>query len=283
MRIINKNKSVDEILDLILQKAEYQKVIFCLDDKSDMRFVDEISSKLGKNVMAIRYYYNSRNIEDFYNMANNGARIVIYNVSTDKFNELKIDNNFLLNIFISQSKFVLPYMMIPPSVCGDNVLVCDTEEIDYASVICLYEAALNCVWSCLVRREDVNTDIFKSIDSIVNSDKNFHVNMLSSIKRIGIEYFGDFDSCEDCDIPLFVFIKMDIICSMLNDVNGRCEHYIDFYKTEKREEDIDKAYRLVARYHVIETVRQYNDRLLILLNAILKRIKIIIKKHFNKK
>ena len=104
MRIIDKNNSVQEICDLIVQKARYQKVVLCVDENSDTQLIDDIVNGLGKEVVLLTYYYNKRNISQFFDMINNGVRVVIYNVALEHFYKLQNDNNYILNRLICQFK-----------------------------------------------------------------------------------------------------------------------------------------------------------------------------------
>lgn len=279
MRIIDKN-SVKEIVDLVVQKARYQKVVICLDENSDVNYIENMCNEFDKNAVVIKYYYNRRNLEDFFNIVNNGARVVIYNVSIDKFYKLKMDNNYILNIFIPQTEFILPYVSVGESVFGDNLLVCNQATIDYKTVMCLYEMAINYTWRCLVYGDNIDLSIFKRIDGMA-SGKDFYITLLELIKVLREGTVEDCQYCDEQEIPCYTFVKLYAIIKMLEDVNLGKEQYIDFYKTEKSAEQIDKAYALVVKHNVVELLRGYSGKLILLTMAVLKRFKIIIKKYFN--
>ena len=103
MRVLDKRNSINEIAEMIAQKARYQKVVLCLDDESDMGFVDKLTDVMGRKVVLLKYYYNKNNISSFFDMISNGVRVVVYNVSLEHFYQLQNDNNFILNIFLPQS------------------------------------------------------------------------------------------------------------------------------------------------------------------------------------
>lgn len=281
MRIIEKNKSIDEVVDVVLRTSRYQKVVLCLDETSDMRFIEDFCKKIDKNVILIKYYYNARNNDSFFNMVNNGARVVLYNVSIEHFYKLRIENNFLLNIFVPQTEFVLPYMESVESVYGDNLLICDTSLRDNASILILYDSAFDNIWGALVRAEDVDTDMFKKIDSLANCKQGFCEKLLEIVKlnagNVQLQYLD----CDEKELPFYVYSKLSAVFRMLEKVYYGNEEYVDFYKTIKSQDEIERAYRVLVKHNIVELVRNNIVNLVKINVAVLNRIKIIIKKYFN--
>ena len=281
MRILDKSNSIDEVVDLIISKARYQKVVLCLDETSDMDFVNAVSRAINKYVAVMTYYYNKSNISSFHNMVDNGTRVVLYNVSAKHFYKLQTNNNYVLNIFLPQSSFVLPYISNVESVYGENLLVCDTSLKDYTTLLVMYEMALHDIWGKLIQNTDVDTSVFKSIDDIANGKVDFCVG-LNAQKHILIQnVFLGYQEIEEEELPYYIYLRMCAICKMLESVICESEQYVDFYKTELSVGAIEKAHNLLVKYDIVQTLKLHSVNLIRINNAILNRAKIIIKKHFN--
>ena len=281
MRIIDNKNSLHEIKNMIISKARYQKVVICLDDGSDVQFVEELVDAINKDVIVLKYYYNKHNISALHDMINNGVRVVVYNVSLEHFYKLQIANNFVLNIFLLQSTFVLPYLVNTESVYGDNLLVCDTSIKDYMSVLFLYELALNKVWNLLVQEVDADTTIFKNIDALVNGKVDFYQSLATQVAYLKPCLDNNYKDVAEEQLPYYVYLRLCATLKMLENLNQNKEQYIDFYKTEISPKAIEKAYSLLIKYKLTELLK-FNSGNLIKINcAILNRVKIIIKKYFN--
>ena len=143
MNIVDKKNAAKEIANLITTKAMYQKVVFCLDENSDTKLLDEVCDTVGRNAIIIKYIYSKKSTPDFFNLINNGVRIVVYNVASENYYRVKNDNSFMLNVFVAQSDFVLPYIGCVDSLYGHNMLVVNKSGRDYCSVLRMYELALD--------------------------------------------------------------------------------------------------------------------------------------------
>lgn len=281
MRVIDRNNSINEIAQLIIQKARYQKVMLCLDSESDMSFVDKLTDIIGKSVVVLKYYYNKNNISSFFDMVNNGVRVVVYNVGLEHFYQLQNDNNFVLNIFLPQSNFVLPYITNVESVYGDNMLVCDTAHKDYVSILFMYELALSKLWSLLLQEVEVDVEMFKNIDKLANDKDNFYVNLLNQATYLKSSLTDEYKQIDEEQLPYYIYLRLCAVLKMFENLHQGKEQYIDFYKTELSSEAIEKAHSLIMKYNIIDIIK-YNSFNLIKINSvILNRLKIIIKKYFN--
>ena len=100
MRIIDKRNSINTIVDLILTKAQYQKIIVCMDENSDVDFIDSVINRIEKHVVVLKYYYNKNTVKTFHNMINSGVRLVVYNVQLENFYKLQKGNNYIINILV---------------------------------------------------------------------------------------------------------------------------------------------------------------------------------------
>lgn len=281
MRIIDKNNSIQEICDLIVQKARYQKVVLCVDENSDTQLIDDIVNGLGKEVVRLTYYYNKRNISQFFDMINNGVRVVIYNVALEHFYKLQNDNNYILNIFIPQSSFLLPYMSNVESVYGDNLLVCDTNIKDYTSIMFLYQLSLDKVWNLLIQEVEVDTSIFKNIDAVVNAKVDFCGGLLNVFNYVKSSLTNEYREIDEGQLPFYVYLRLCHTLKMLESVNSGEVEYVDFYKTETSSKSIEKAHDLLIKYNMVEVLNKYSGNLIKINCNVLNRIKILIKKYFN--
>lgn len=279
MRILNKY-NLTEIKEYIINKAKYQKVIICVDDSSNLPMMEEIQSAISRDVVVLKYVYNPKTISDFAKMLNDGVRMVIYNVCTNNFCNLRQCNNFILNIFIPTSKYVLPYMLNIDCVYGDNILICNNANVDYASIIVLYYAGLNKVWYDLQAGEKVNLEIFKRIDKLANGLNNFYIHLFECVNYLSKYIEVDLFSIQENELPYNIYLKSCAIFNMLEKFNNKEENYIDFYKTQKSPEEILKAHKLIIKYELIDLIKYYCNNLLRLNYAILNRFKILIKKYF---
>jgi len=281
MRILDKCNSIDEIVKLILSKARYQKVVLCIDETSDVEFIDDVINRIGNDVVLLKYYYNKKNVSAFHNMVNNGARIVIYNVDLKHFYKLNVDNNYILNIFIPQSNFMLPYLRYNESVYGDNLLICDIAKRDYTTLLFLYELALNQTWNALLQNVDVDTTIFKTLDAIANNNTNFYTGLLNQVIKLKTNITDEYNEIEESQLPYYIYLRLCATLKMLESLMQEREQYIDFYKTELSVEAVNKVYDLLIKYDVVQTLKFNCFNLIKLTGAILNRVKIIIKKYFN--
>ncbi|MBO5909939.1 MAG: hypothetical protein J6Q15_00370, partial [Clostridia bacterium] len=219
MRVVDQSNCVNDIIDLIISKAMYQKVVFCLDDSSDVRLIDTIAKKIERKVSLIKYYYNKNNVDAFNNIVNNGVRVTVYNVSSEHFYVLQNDNSFILNIFIPQSSFVLPYITCGESMYGDNLLVCDMCKKDYISIICMYYLALNRLLELLVNDVEVDTQIFKDVDWLVNCDSGFYSNLINMVKRLRGCLNDCYKEIDEEELPCYVYLQLYSIFKMFDNLN----------------------------------------------------------------
>ena len=281
MKILDKNNAITQVVDLILSKAKYQKVALCLDENSDMEFVDNIINQINKDVILLKYYYNKSNISSFYNMVNNGVRVVIYNVDIEHFYQLQNDNNYILNVFLPQSNFLLPYLTHNESIYGDNLLICNTKTKDYTTLLFMYESAFNKVWDLLLQGVEVDTDIFKNIDAIANDKVDFYPNILNQLAGLKKCIGGEYQDIKESQLPYYIYLRLCAILKMLENLLQCKEQYIDFYKTELSVSAIEKAHSLLLKYDIIKVLKYNCENLIKINSAILNRTKIIIKKYFN--
>jgi len=281
MRILNKDTSIKEVANFVLQKAKYQKVIVCIDQTSDMEYIDKLIRTIGNNVIIIKYYYNKDNLDMLNQMLNSGIRIIIYNVSSEHFYNIQNNNIYLLNIFIPQSSFVLPYINNNESIYGDNLLVCNNVQKDYCSILCLYMLALKKVWSQILQNEEVDTTTFKSVDALVNGKEEFYSN-LTNLSQLLKPYITKLEcNINEDELPYYVYMSLKAILKMFEDVNNDNEQYIDFYKMKLSSSEVDKAYGLIVKYDILSTIKINSTILIKVSNALINRFKIIIKKYFN--
>ena len=280
MRIIDKSNCEEEIINLAISKAKYQKVLVCIDETSDMRLINSICNKLSKSVVLIKYYY-SEDVQSFFDMANNGSRLIIYNLSIEHFYKLNIDNNLILNVFITQSNFILPYISSCESVYGDNLLVCDTTDKDFTSIIFMYEAALFKLWAELLQNANIDTNTFKRIDGLVNNADNYCANRLDLAQQLRPYIDKGYQEVEEFQLPYYIYLRLCAIMSTLEKFNNGREEYADFYKTAKSTEDVEKAYNLILKNEIIDTLKLNCNNLIKICSVVLNRLKIIIKKNFN--
>lgn len=281
MRILDKRNSFNEVVNLIITKARYQKVVLCIDENSDMEFVDNVVNNVGSQVVLLTYYYNKNNIQAFRDMVDNGARVVIYNVSCEHFYELQNDNNYVLNMFFAQTEFILPYIVNAESVYGDNLLICDTMIKDYTSLLFMYGLALERIWGMLIQGVDVDTQMFKNLDAIANGNINFYSGILQQIQYLKLYLTTQYQDIKQDQLPYYIYLRLCSILKMLESVMRGEEQYVDFYKTELSSNAIEKAHNLLVKYNIVEVLKCNCQNLIKIDVAILNRAKIIIKKYFN--
>lgn len=281
MNIVDKKKAVKNITDLIMLKAKYQKVVFCLDKNSDTELVDRVCELVGRNAIIIKYYYNKKNNADFFNMINNGVRIVVYNVSVKCFYELQNDNMFLINVFIPQGNFVLPYISNNNSLYGENVLITNLNDRDYSAILVMYELALDELWNKLLQGIHVDTKLFKKIDNLIVCDDFYNelIRLFACVKNnLSNEYRLE-NVAEVCD---YMIVRNCCILQMLKSVDEGVENYIDFYKEMHSSDAVDKAYHLIVKYDIMDKLKYNSSNLIKIILVIIDRIKIIINKYLNK-
>lgn len=281
MRIIGYDK-YDEVVDLLLTKARYQKVLFCYDESCDYKLLNKIIDKVNKLVVVIKVDCNQIQLDEFRHMCNNGVKVVVHNIKVENYYKLFEQNIYLLNVFIATGNYILPYMMHNESVYGENVLMCDTNKKDLLGVMMLYDAGLNYVWTQIQQRESVKLDVFKQLDGLVNFDKHFYSGYLEVCLNLK-KYIFLFKDVGSDNLHMYLLIKYLALFEMFNKINNGEERYVDFYKTEKTDVEISKAYHLVIKSELIDLLRLNSVSMLRIINAIINRYKILIKKHFKYK
>lgn len=281
MRVLNKGESVKEIVNFILQKARYQKIIICLDETSDVKYIDKLVRGIGNNAVIIKYYYNEEDVNAFKEMTNNGVRLIIYNVSSEHFNCIKIDNVYVLSLFVPQSSFVLPYINNNESMYGENLLICNNSQKDYCSILCLYMLSLEKLWAQILQNEEVDTMLFKMVDGLVNNKDDFFSGLIN-IAQILKPYINEmYNNINEEDVPCYEYLSLLAVTKMFEDVSRGNEQYIDFYKMQLSSAEINKAYCLVVKHDILSTIKINSSVLMKVTNALINRFKIIIKKYFN--
>lgn len=283
MRIVDIVNGVDEIISTIKSKALYQNVLICMDQDSNTELIDEIIAGVGDKANIIKYYYNTNSIKTFYNMANNGVRVVIYNVSLTHFYKLQIVNSYVVSIFVAQSNFLLPYAINSQCVYGENLLICDMTKKDYTSLIYVYYLAFNKVWSDLLQGEYVDGGVFSRIDRIANNLIDFCPNLINQIDILRYEIDTMYQEVSENEICYYLYLRLFAILKMLKSVEDGDVQYVDFYKTESSAEQVDKAYNLLIKNDTISILKNNISNLIKLANVVLDRIKIIIKKYYKNK
>ena len=274
MKIIRKN-TVKEIVNLILLRAKYQKVVICYDDTADKCLLENIKDKVDKQVVFINFYYNN-NYEDLSKTLQDGARIVVYNVSVDNYLKIKDNNNFLIKVFVPTSNFILPYMIEIDSVFCDNLLVCPG-KLDCLAIILLYDAGLTKLWADLQLHEKVDLEVFKNIDNVINSGGGDLMEITGYLSN-----YIDISVDENC-IPYYIYLKLCYVCKMLERFKFNEESVLDFYKLKLSREEIDKAYLVLVKSEIVDCLKMYCDKILRVVYALLQRVKILIKKYFKNK
>ena len=281
MRIVDKNNIVSEAVETICSKAKYQKVVFCYDETSDIKVMESIIAKLGRDVVVFKYYYTKDNIETFFDFINNGVRVAVYNVSIQHFYRLQNNNTFILNIFLPQEDFILPYMSNMESIYGENLLACDTDRKDNLSILFLYQLGLYMVWKQILQYQEVDTGVFRQIDMLVKSKDGFYNNLLSVFTCLKSEMGDDYKYVEIFELPQYIYLQICATLKMLENIYFKKEQYIDFEKEGLTQQDVDKAYRLIVKYNIIDLIKFNNTNLIKLTTVILNRLKVLIKKYFN--
>lgn len=280
MKIVDKEDAVDFIVKMIKEKARYQKVVFCTDKNSNIEMLDKICTLVGRSAVIIKYYYNKKNIKEFFSMINNGARLVVYDVSVDHFYNVQNNNTFLLNVFISQSSFVFPYIGNVGSVYGENVLITELLRRDYNSIILMYELALDDLWGRLLSGASVNTEMFKKIDSLMKCD-NFYNELIYVFECLKNNLTDDYGSINEREVCGYMLMRIGCILKMLTTISDGRESYIDFYKRVQSTKELETAYQLIVKSDLIDILRLYCSKLIKISIVIIDRIKIIINKYLN--
>lgn len=271
MKIINKDFE-REISSLILQKAKYQKVVVCYDDSADGGLIDALSSRLGKQVVLINFYLN-QNIQDYFNVVQNGVRLVVYCVDANNYLKIKDDNNYLIKIFVPTEGYYLPYLTAGESVYCNNMFVANV-KMDYLSIIALYDAGLSKLWADLQIGNDIDLVVFKQIDGLVN-DKSTNIFPLAEY----LSRYVDADICEK-ELPYYIYLKFCYIYKMLENFAFNEETVVDFYKLNLSHEELNKAYAVVVKSEIAGYLKLYCSNIMRVVSALITRVKILIKKYF---
>lgn len=270
MKIICKDFE-QEISQLVLHKSKFQKVVICYDNSADKQLLDRLNERLSKQVVLINFYLND-NEDDFFKVVQNGARVVIYNVGINNYLKIKDNNNFLIKIFVPTSAFALPYLTAGDSVYCDNLFV-DKRQMDYLTIIALYDAGVAKLWADLQQGNRVDLEVFKNLDYIVNN-KNKDVFPIA-------QYLSNYidEGWSEDELPYYIYLKLCYIYKMLEKFKFNEERPIDFYKLNLTQEELNKAYSVIVKSEVVDYLRLYCDNLMRVISALIMRVKILIKKY----
>ena len=242
MKIYYEN-SIEEIKNLVLSKAKYQKVMLLYDNDVSNLDIGEIYDAI-KEVCV----YNSSSISSDKDEVYNGYKLIIFRCSVDSFLKCSIDREEFINVFYPTDNFILPYFLSHNNYTKktNNILLLHSNQLDINMVS---SVNFNIFFNYL-------KNLFYGIrdDFIYQLDANREItqfNVMSCLEKMEEDcFFVDIDILKKCDIDygdlaIVDLILIDAFILLIQSIKNQNIMLVDVYKSAKENTElIDKFYSL---------------------------------------
>ncbi len=241
MKIIYSNE-INDLKDLIIDKAKYQKVMLVYDHTISNIEISDLYRLIREECI-----FNKTDISNLdINEINNGYKLLIFKCSTDSFLSIQVDLEDFDNIFIPTDKAVLPYYLNYENKksAKDSFLVQSDIDIHMNSSIS-FNQFLHYLKSFFINFS-YNIDFTIDFDiDILSPEMKFED--IEILKKTGIEYKY---------LSLIDLLLIDAFLVMITAIRTNNLSMIDIYKDCKDDETlIDKLYARVSDNALINIVR----------------------------
>ncbi len=245
MNIIEKT----DIINIILSKAKFQKVMLIFDDTVSNLEIIDLHNQIKEYCI-----YNQFDISKQHNIdiVNDGYKLLIFFCSADSY--LKINQNIdeFINIFIPTVDNFLPFYLNNKNELSSsqNYIVFNSNIID---IPCMTSVYFSKFYSCIKNLVNMKSNHIEFSFSSENNIGAFieELNCLSDI------YFKDIEIIKSCDIdyeqlPLVDYILISAFSLLINSVKNHNLFLVDVCKA------CADNYALVDKFYAM-----YNNDLLI--------------------
>lgn len=240
MNLINNNNYIEEIYNIILTKAKYQKIMLVYDDFISQTEIAEIYNKIKEICI-----FNQTNIKNLDKQELfNGYRVVVYLCVVDSYLKLDVSDDEFINIYVPKDKAILPYLLTDYKVKnGNDYMIISTNFVDLNMIISLsFNKLYNYIQNTLLYNNEY--EYIKNIEDFQNNPieelkilpKDFVFLDVEILKKSNIEYKN---------IMLVDLILIDAFLCFFNSFKMREQTLVDIYKSAKDDINlINKFYKM---------------------------------------
>lgn len=233
---------LEELKKIISKKAKYQKVMLVYDENVSNVMLGQIYD----SIKTMCVFNKTKILEIDENEIFNGYRVVIYVCDANNFLKCKFDRSEFVNIFIPQTRDVLPFFLTVENKKddGENYLLLNDLNIDISMLISVTFNNFYNYFNSLLSMRGYIPIMF------INEDVTFF-NVLHCMDSVSNEFeFLDVDIIKNCnicceDIWLLDLILIDAFLMLINAIKTQNYMLVDVYKVAKENENmIDKFYKM---------------------------------------
>ncbi|MBR6778620.1 MAG: hypothetical protein IKM43_00490 [Clostridia bacterium] len=253
MKLLKSN----EIIQVVQQKAMYQKVMVLYDDfASDIQINDIIQQMKGSCI------FNKIHIKDAEPEIYNGYKLILYFCGVDSILHRKFDASEFVNIYLPQDKGILPYFVGLDNKIEDkqNYLLISNQMADVYALASLYfNRFFNYMQDLLYFQysdknfEFVDNEItmYRIIETLNNTTKDLEFVDIKLIKEIGLSYE---------DLIYVDFLLISAFKVVITSVSNHTLGLVDVYKSFKEDyAGVDRVYAMLGNRSLMNLVElNYN-------------------------
>lgn len=246
------HNSLQEIKNIVQQKAKYQKVMLLFDDTFSNNETTEIYKAIKESCI-----YNQQNIEHLDKTEIfDGYRLIIYCCSIDNFIKYGFDRSEFINVFYSKENAFLPYFLSENNILSkeENYLLINGSKIDLSVMSSLYFNMFYNYFKNILTGEN-SFEFPYLIREITQQNILSYINNLN--KHI---FFLDVDILKKQEISYKELIYVDLMLIdaflvLISSVKNQNLMIVDVYKAAKDDVDnIEKLYKFYKNENFINLI-----------------------------
>ncbi len=262
MNILNGDYFLN-ILQIVVAKCKYQKVMLLYDDTITNLEISSIYNSIKENSI-----FNKISITREKNKLNeiyNGYRCIIYFCSIDSFLSLDFDKSEFINIYFVRDNAILPYFLNTKynvMNTSTDYLLMKNQVVDIELIFSLFfNKFYNYLKNILCFQTHQFDEIFdiqklsqtKSLDLIKEVDKNFEFVDIEILKACEIEYKF---------LPIVDYLVITGSLLLIKSIRNQTLSMVDVYKSAK------ENYALVDKFYAMATNEMFANLINLNFNCI---------------
>lgn len=251
MKFIN----VNDIKQVVTNKAKYQKVMMLLDEYSNTELAQHIQEEIKDICVFNKCYINKLDDEII-----NGYRLIIYLISANNYLICNVKKDEYINVIVAQDNLMLPYMLDNNLKKIDNYIVAEQHKLDLHMLSSIYLNAFfnyfhnltlgqqSSEYFNLLKEEITQQNLYNVVEGL---DKEFFFLDMDIIKKSNAK-------AENTAVLDLIIINAFIV--LINQIKTQSLTLVDVYKTAgENTQLIEKFYRLHfnANFHQL-VILNYN-------------------------
>lgn len=242
MKIFFNENVCEEIKKIVLEIAQYQKVMLLFDDDASQDLIFNIYQTVREFVV-----FNKANITNVtQEELNDGYKLVIYCCCADSYIKFEKDNSDCINIFCPSNEYVLPFLIQKGDLdYNEDFLILATKKFDIKMLASVYFNLFFNHCNKLLFQQDLQINTIESglqlnaqnlLNFVVGLDKDFEFIDIKILKKCDLLY---------SDLFLIHVILLNAFISVINSIKDKNTMLVDVYKaTQTHDEYIDKLYAM---------------------------------------